>query len=209
MLKANCLFIVLIIPAILFAQKKTTAEINVGIKKSIGKDVLQTFVSSSNNATIEYYSKKKFNNPHLEVSADVLYSLHTKLKIGLKSGVHILFSEVYTSAAKKTSLSVPLQVSCRYSLYQFKENSLGLNISGGAILFQINGNNIEKYKNGMLFNTSAFYSIKKNIIKFGIEKQIDNVTFYLNELNPYFTKEKFKYTINRLSLYLSYAFIIK
>jgi hypothetical protein len=199
----------LIVPINISAQKKISVNVNLGIRNSIGKDLLKTYVSNSNSASVEYFSRKKYEHPYCNIITDVSYIIAPKLNIGLQTGLYLHFSEIYSSIAKRTTISTPLQLTGRYSIWDFKKKSIGIDLLIGMIFFEINERNIEKYKNGKLCSASFFFLMNKGIMKIGFEKEIDYVTIYFKELSPYFTNETFKYSIKRLSLSLSYGFLIK
>jgi hypothetical protein len=178
-------------------------DLNVGLNRSIGQNTIKSY--SYPHLTIEYFKRRKYKNPYLNITGNILYPINKNFLAGIQSGIYIYFLEEYISSAKRTTVSIPIQLTARYNLLTLKENSIGINLAAGLNFFKIY-DRIEQYKNGQLLNASVFYSInKKNLLKIGIEKQIDNVSFYVYKASEYEANQIFKYKINRLSIALSYG----
>ncbi len=185
------------------AQKKPILEVNIGLNNSIGKNIIKSY--SSPHVTIQYFKRQKYKNPYVNITGNISYPVNRNCLVGVQSGVYINFLEEYVSIAQRTTISVPLQLTVRYKLLISKENSLGINVAAGLNFFNVY-DRIERYRDGKLLNASIFYLINnKHLLKIGIEKQIDNVTFYVYKLSEYNPNEIFKYKKNRLSIALSYG----
>ena len=186
-------------PFLVNAQKKLLFDLSIGINKSIGEDMLATKITGSNE--IQYYKKKKYNHPYLNVTGTVLYPLTKDFSLGLKSGIYVYFLETYLTAAQQTSVSIPIELAGRLKILDMGKNSAGIDLSAGINLFNIN-DVTEHYGNGKLINISLYYLAKnKHLVKIGIEQQIDNVQFIITEPNP----NSFNYKINRLAITLTYG----
>lgn len=186
-------------PFLVNAQKKLLFDLSIGINKSIGEDMLATKIIGSNQ--IQYYKKKKYSHPYMNVTGTVLYPLTKDFSLGLKTGIYVYFQETYLTAAQHTSVSVPIELAGRLKILDMGKNSAGIDLSAGINLYSIN-DVIEHYGNGKLINVSLYYlAKKKHLVKIGIEKQIDNVQFIITESNP----NLFNYKINRLSIILTYG----
>lgn len=186
-----------------FAQKSVVVDFNVGLNKSVGHDILKS--KRYPNINIQYYQRKEYKNPYLNFTGNILYRLGNDCLLGIRSGVYIYIMEEYVSIAKRTTISVPLEITGRYKVFDIRNNSLGINLEAGFNFFNVY-DRIERYNNGKLLGASAFYLIrKKHLIKFGVEKQIDNVSMYVYKINPYSPIQIFNYKINRLSFALSYG----
>ena len=186
-------------PFLVNAQKKLLFDLSIGINKSIGEDMLATKITGSNE--IQYYKKKKYSHPYLNVTGTVLYPLTKYFSLGLKSGIYVYFLETYLTAAQQTSVSIPIELAGRLKILDIGKNSAGIDLSGGINLFSIN-DVTEHYGNGKLINISLYYLAKnKHLVKIGIEQQIDNVQFIITEPNP----NSFNYKINRLAISLTYG----
>ncbi len=191
------------------AQKKISLDVNVGTLHSVGKDVLKRYNSNVNPLQIEYFSRKKYEKIYFNTLLNLNYFVNRNISLGLESGIYLHFSERYFGITKRTSVSVPLLATFRMNLINIKTDQLGINIAGGKNFFNIDAG-YDKIKNGTIINASAFYLInKKNIIKLGIEKNVDNGTIYFIAQTPSFKNETFTYHLNRLSIILSYGFIFK
>ncbi len=186
-------------PFLVNAQKKLLFDLSIGINKSIGEDMLATKITGSNE--IQYYKKKKYNHPYLNVTGTVLYPLTKDFSLGLKSGIYVYFLETYLTAAQQTSVSIPIELAGRLKILDMGKNSAGIDLSAGINLFSIN-DVTEHYGNGKLINISLYYLAKnKHLVKIGLEHQIDNVQFIITEPNP----NSFNYKINRLAITLTYG----
>lgn len=186
-------------PFLVNAQKKLLFDLSIGINKSIGEDMLATKITGSNE--IQYYKKKKYNHPYLNVTGTVLYPLTKDFSLELKSGIYVYFLETYLAAAQQTSVSIPIELAGRLKILDMGKNSAGIDLSAGINLFSIN-DVTEHYGNGKLINISLYYLAKnKHLVKIGLEHQIDNVQFIITEPNP----NSFNYKINRLAITLTYG----
>ncbi len=186
-------------PLFVNAQKKLLFDLSLGINKSIGEDMLATKITGSNE--IQYYKKKKYTHPYMNVTGTVLYPLTKNFSLGLKSGIYVYFLETYLTAAQYTSVSVPIELAGRLKILDMGKNSAGIDLSAGINLYSIN-DAIEHYGNGKLVNLSLYYLAKnKHLVKIGLEKQIDNVQYIFTEPNP----NLFNYKINRLAITLTYG----
>ena len=186
-------------PFLVNAQKKLLFDLSIGINKSIGEDMLATKITGSNE--IQYYKKRKYSHPYLNVTGTVLYPLTKDFSLGLKSGIYVYFLETYLTAAQQTSVSIPIELAGRLKILDMGKNSAGIDLSAGINLFSIN-DVTEHYGNGKLINISLYYLAKnRHLVKIGIEQQIDNVQFIITEPNP----NSFNYKINRLAITLTYG----
>ena len=197
------IFFLLITPASLFSQNKISADISASLLQSFGKEKTEEYTSALNPSFIyDHLSKGKFRHPYLNIMARLAYNVLPKLQLGLQSGIYVHYFEGYPSPERTTTLSVPLQLTSRYIYFSFPNNSIGIDLSGGIILFDIKAGIIERYKNGNLFKAAVFYSInKESILRFGFEEQIDHVSFYLQAADPSYKPETFKYNIKRTALF--------
>jgi hypothetical protein len=190
------------------AQKKVDIYLNFKMYKSIGRNNLKNYKSKDSILSYDYYSKKKFDHPYISISSALSYPIFKKLKVSMETGIYIHFSELYVSFPPKSRILIPLQASVSYQLLELKKKSFGLSSSIGFVFFDIN-ELIERYKNGSLYSFSLFYSIRKKVnLSVGIEKQIDNVSLYVDRINPYSKNEIYNYSINRLSCFISYGVCI-
>lgn len=190
----------------LSAQKKISFDLNVSVLQSASEDVLKTFVSDKNPLTIQYYSRKKFKHPYFNLLGNINYHVNQKIAFGIASGFYLHYLEKYFSNIERTTISFPLMATFRYKLIDIKVNQLGIDLAAGNNFFYID-EGVEKIKNGTILNASVFYIIhKRNIIKIGVEKEIDNVSFYFIADGQGYQNETFKYHVNRLSVKLSYGF---
>lgn len=181
------------------AQKKLIFDLSLGINRSIGADILKSEIVGSNE--FQYYTKKKYSHPYLNTTTSILYPITKDFSLGLRSGIYVYFLETYFTAAQRTSVSVPLELAGRLKILDLGKNSAGLDISAGINFYNIN-DVLEHYGNGKLINMSFYYLTKnKHLIKIGLEQQIDNVQYLINELDPKF----FNYKIDRLSICLTYG----
>jgi hypothetical protein len=191
------------------AQKKISLDVNVGVLHSIGKNIVNTYNSNINPLHIQYYSREKFKQPYFNILLSLNYALNRNFFLGLQTGIYTHFSEQYEGVSKPIIVSVPLMVTFRMKVTHIKANDLGINLAVGRTYFDIDANNINE-KNGAILNASFFCHInKRSIIKFGIEKEIDNASLYFSAPNPLYKDETITYHINRLSVLLSYGFILK
>ena len=204
-------FILLIIPASLFSQSKISADISASLLHSFGKDKTREYFSTINPSSIfTYSSNEKYLHPYFTILALIAYTVLPKLQLGLQSGIYVHYAEGYPSPERTTTLSVPLLLTSRYTIYNFPKNSIGVDLSGGIIFFDIKYANLERYKNASLFKAAIFYSInKESILRFGLDEQIDHVSQNVQAWDAGFRPETFKYNIKRIALFLSYGFIIK
>ena len=202
--------ILLIAPMSLFSQNKIRADIGASLLHSVGKDQFETYNSVINRFSFEHYSKKKFRHPYFNVMARIAFAFLPKLQLGLQSGIYVHYLEGYPSPERSTTLSIPLQLTGRYSIYNSGKNSLGIDLSAGLIFFNIRVGNLENHKNGNLFTGAIFYSInEQSIIKLGLEEQIDHVSDNVQAWGAGYQPEVFKYNIKRSALFLSYSVIAK
>jgi hypothetical protein len=206
-MKFTFLFTSIFLVASLEAQNKISYDFNIGFLHPIGNDIVKTYRSNIQPLTVQYFSREKFVNPYYNLLVNFDYHINPKILIGLQSGIYNHLSERYFGYTK-SSISAPVMATAKIYIMNGKKNKFGIYIAGGKNFFNIKVHD-DVIKNGALLNGSLFYTVNKSIIKLGIEKQIDNGYIYYNPSNPFGQKETFKYKINRLSVALSYGFIIK
>ena len=174
--------LILLHPFLVNAQKKLLFDLIIGMNKSIGEDMLATKITGSNE--IQYYKKKKYSHPYMNVTGTVLYPLTKDFSLGLKSGIYVYFLQEYFTSAQRTSVSVPLLLTSRLNIFRVNKNLTGLDFSAGINYFHID-DILEKYGSGTLLNASIFYLAKeKYLLKIGLEQQVDNVQYDIYKLNP-------------------------
>lgn len=191
------------------AQKKIGIDLSFGLRKSFSNDLEKTFSTTPSFVTVNYYSRKKFEHPYFNLLANASYQLSNNSKLGLQSGIYVHYLERYSSVRKTASLSFPLQLTGRYTLWKVKNNLFGVDAAAGVLFFSIDGYS-DKYKNAALLNLAVFYS-KNNegLLKFGIEKEIDYVITDLKQISQYSPEDVFKYSVKRLSFAISYGITIR
>ncbi len=189
------------------AQKKLHLDINLGVLNSIGKNEMRTYNSTINPLQVDYYSQKKYKHSYINLQFHLKYPMSKKVSFGVQSGLYMHFSERYFNTTEHTSISIPLLATIDLTAKHFKTSLVGVSIAGGKNFFKIDDDE-EVTKNGSLMNASIFYRFKRNILKFGVEKQIDNVSFYYTAPNILRKNEKFSYHLHRLAILFSYGFTI-
>lgn len=185
-------------------QKRIAIDATLAANFSFSNDIIKQHVSSDvvNPYTL-YWTRKGNTNPFFKGLANFNYPVTQKLFVGLQSGVQFYIKEVHFIGIKRTFVAIPLQVNIDCEEPISEERSAGISIAGGGLFYHVN-DYVYKINNALLFNASIFCKInKKQKIKFGVEKQIDNASFYYGVNNPN-SKEVFKFSINRLSLFLAY-----
>jgi len=131
-----------------------------------------------------------------------------KFFTGLQPGIQLHFNETHFAGIKRTFVTIPVQATFSYILFPVKNNAMGVSVAAGAVFYKIN-DYIYKIKNGFIFNGELFYEIsKRHKIKFGLEKQVDNTSFYY-ENNPPTPATKFNFSLNRLSMFVGCGFKIR
>lgn len=185
------------------AQVKMVFDVNAGINKSIGSNLLKTQTISGND--IPYFSRRRYKHPQGTITGSALFQINKDFFIGLRSGIYIYILEDYATIAQRTTLSVPLLLTSRLNLFNINKNSAGIDLGAGINYFHID-DIIEKYGTGTLLNGSIFYLVKeKYLFKIGLEQQTDNVQFDLHIGNPSSSIRFFNYKIKRLSLCLTFG----
>jgi hypothetical protein len=165
----------------LSAQKKLSFDLTASVLQSIGKDISTTYNSDISPLILIYLSRSKFKHPYFNVLGHVSYPVSSKVGLGLQSGLYLHYQEKYFSNVERTSLSVPVMATFSYKLFDINSAQLGIDMEAGKIFYNIDEFQF-KIKNGELYNISVFYTLnKKNTIKLGVEKQIDNVSFTSHE----------------------------
>lgn len=202
------LLILLLLPLGLKAQKSPVIRFNVLLKQSVGPDQLSVHYAPLNNIYIEHYTRKKFNNPQVELSGDILWGVSDRFHAGINSGLNLNFSETYLSSSRITSIAIPLRVVCQYKACKILSGHAGVEASAGLLLFKINDTPFEEYKSGAIYNGAVFYSHKRHSFKAGFEKRADRVTFFADNINSPPIPEQFKYSIVRTALTLGWGFRI-
>lgn len=192
-----------------YPKKRLSLEINIGALQSVGKDILKTYQSNIQPLTIEYFSRKRFERIYFNLLPNLTYAVNNRVSLGVQSGIYAHFYERYSGYTKPIFVTVPLMATARINITNIKSNKLGISMAGGKNFF-----NVDTYpynlKNGWLLNTSFFYLInQKSIIKLGVDKQIDNGYVYHTPSNEFGKNETFKHNLNRVSIMLSYAIVIK
>jgi hypothetical protein len=191
------------------AQKKILIDVNIGVLNPIGSNKLRTFYSKINPLSIEYYSRKKLNNPSFSILGDIAYPLTERLSIGIQSGLYLRIKEEYTTTAQLTSIFIPLQLTGKYNLFKISNKYLGINLAAGLLFFDFT-DAVERYHNSASYNASLSYPLsKKGFIRVGIEEQFDNVSYDIMKEFSFVKDEKFDYKQKRLFVYLSYSIKIK
>ena len=192
----------------IFAQDKISYDLSVGVNQSIGKDVLKRF--DDYTFSWLYYSRRKYNHPTATALITASYPLSHKFYLGLKSGVYIHFLEQYLSGLQRTTVSIPLTIVGSYKLKEINKKPFKVELSIGGLFFKIK-DRLEQYTDAKLGNLSFVYKISNiSDIKFGIEEQVDNVSFsYLKYDVTGPNVGVFNYTLNRTSLILSYSINLK
>ena len=202
MKKGLLVFIIISLQSFLvYAQKKLLFDLSLGMNKSIGKDMLSSKIIGSNE--IQYYKKKKYTHPYMNVTGIVLFPMTKNFSLGLRSGIYVYFLETYLTGAQQTSVSIPIELAGRLKILDIGKNSAGIDLSAGINLFSIN-DIVEHYGNGKLINISLYYLAKnKHLVKIGLEQQVDRVQFKY-DFDPNSTS-LFTYNIERLSICLTYG----
>ncbi|MBX2933465.1 MAG: hypothetical protein KF825_04415 [Ferruginibacter sp.] len=127
---------------------------------------------------------------------------------GLQPGIQLHFNETHFADIKRTFVTILVQTTFSYILFPVKNNAMGVSVAAGAVFYKIN-DYIYKIKNGFIFNGELFYEIsKRHKIRFGLEKQVDNASFYY-ENNPPSPATKFNFSLNRLSMFVGCGFKIR
>jgi hypothetical protein len=189
------------ISSISYCQKTISADINFSFLIPFGGSQIKNYNSKINHTSVSYFSRLRFDHPYFNLTPNVFYAITPRIKIGLQSGIYVHYLENYVLKRRNT-VSIPLQVTGRYSIWKSEKKSFGVNFAAGIIFFNLN--EYYKYKNSFSFNGSLFYSMYKgSIFKIGIKRQDDRVS--QNLTNPYFPSEVFKHTIKRLSISFSYG----
>lgn len=185
------------------AQVKMVFDVNAGINKSIGSNLLKTQTISGNH--IEYYSRQRYKYPQGTITGSALFQINKNFFIGLRSGIYIYFLQEYITSAQRTTLSIPLLLTSRLNLFTINKNSAGIDFSGGINYFHID-DIIEKYGSGTILNGSVFYLVKeKYLLKIGLEQQTDKVQFDIYQMDPNSSVRFLNYKIQRLSMCLTFG----
>lgn len=191
------------------AQNIINIDASFGLRLPVSNDVLKRYTTNPPYVMIEYFSRKKFSYPYFNLLADFSYGIGKKLKLGLQSGIYVHYREIYGSSTKRTTITAPLQLTVKYPVLAVKNKTIGVYAAAGVLFFSLD-EFYEKYRNSALTNLSIFYKTKNGgLLKLGIEKQTDFVTVNLKNISQYVVEETFKYSLNRLSLALSYGVVIK
>jgi hypothetical protein len=199
--------ICLLVAGHLHAQKKFSLEINVGALHSVGKDISKTY-HSTQPLSIQYLSRAKFEHTYFNLLPNLTYAVKPGILLGFQSGIYAHFNERYGGARKPVSVAVPLLATGRFDITDIKSSKLGISLAGGKNYFSTDTYPYD-LKNGWLFNASVFYLLnQKSIFKLGVEQQIDNGYVY-SAADAFLKEETFKYHLNRVSIALSYGWIIK
>lgn len=198
-----------LLPAGTDAQSKSTLLLEYSIKQSIGADKTADYYSQKNNIIIDYYKKRRFRNPQMELSGAWLLNLDKHFMAGLQAGINFNFSETYTSSMKITSVSFPVRVAGYYTFGKSPSGHAGLDASAGLLFFTIHDTKFERYQNGWMYSYGFFYRFKKTILRLGIENRFDKVTFFVDKASAQPQPEEFKYTIARPAITLSCRYLIR
>lgn len=154
---------------------------------------------------ILYWSRKKNTNPFFYALVNTNYLISKKIKAGIQTGIQFHFNEVHFIGIKRTYIALPLQATFDYAIPISTKNIIGVSFAAGGLFYKIN-DYVYKINNALLFNGSFFYKInKKQSVRIGLEKQIDNASFHYNANNPN-SKEVFNFSLKRLSLFAGYGF---
>jgi hypothetical protein len=190
----------------LSAQKKLSFELNASVLHSVGKDISAVYHSDINDISFYYFSRKKFAHSYFNILGHITYSINPKIGVGLETGAYLHYLEQYFSNVERTNLSMPFMVTFSYKIININSNYLGIELAGGKIFYNIDEFSF-KIKNGSLYNLSGFYNFsKRSTIKFGVEKEFDNVSLQLNPDSSGYQNQIYEYKLKRVSLTLSYCF---
>ncbi len=196
-------------PLIANAQSKLSADVSFGIRQSFSNDILKMYSTEPSNVTIEYYSRRKYRFPYFNLLSNVSYGINKRIALGIQSGIYVHYQEKYSTGIKRTTITLPLQLTARFSMLNYKDNVIGFNVAAGILFFRLD-EFIDTYNNSSLVNTSVFCKTKNgSILKIGMEKQADFVTVNLKNLSQYSPEETFKHPIKRLAFAISYGIVIK
>lgn len=186
------------------AQNKLQFDLNIGLLKSVGKNISAMHHSGIYPVGYHYNSREQFQHPYVNLLGHVNYRLSSRMNVGVQSGFYFHYYEQYFSAVERTTLALPIMTTLNYRLFNLKSNSGGIEIAIGKIFFHIIEPKVEVH-NGNLYNVAAFYKIKnRSIFKLGVEKQVDHVT--LTGFEDEYPGEIFKYKLNRMALAISYGY---
>lgn len=186
------------------AQRKIIFDLNVGINKSIGANLLKTESILGND--VQYYSTQRYKYPYANVTSSALFRINKDFYLGLRSGLYIYFLQEYITSAQRTTVSLPLLLTSRLNIFRVNKNLTGLDLSAGINYFHID-DILEHYGSGRLINACFFYLVKeKHLLKIGLEQQADNVQYDIYKLNPNSSIRFFNYKIHRLSMCLTFGF---
>ena len=92
------------------AQRKIIFDLNVGINKSIGANLLKTESILGND--VQYYSTQRYKYPYANVTSSALFRINKDFYLGLRSGLYIYLPVVRLENKVKKML-------CHHSLVWF------------------------------------------------------------------------------------------
>lgn len=190
------------------AQKRVNVDLNFNVYKSIGNETLKNYRTADGYLGLEYFDKKRFKNPFISFTGNISYPVSKKMHAGLQTGVYMTFKEIYISYPPTNHFSVPLQATLKYEAIAKSNYSVGVIAAGGINIFNVY-ELTDRYKNAALYNCSFYYKHARSSFKIGIEKQVDNVTVYLNEISAYTKEDLYKYKLKRISGFISYGLTIR
>lgn len=190
----------------IIAQKKLYIDVNLGVLHSIGSDITKSRKSDIQPLTVYYYSRKRFEQPYINILGNFIYPITYNILLGLQTGIYSHFNEHYFGITKSMTVSIPIMATFRANVLKANSKTIGINLSAGKTFFDIKSG-IMELKNGVLFNESIFLVKKKSIWKLGLDQEIQNEFLYFTADNPQSKSETFVFHLNRLSVVLSYVIL--
>jgi hypothetical protein len=190
------------------AQKKVSFEIDGSVLKSIGKDIPAYHKSTTNpTLTYAYYSRLKYEKTYFNLLAHIQYNLTSCFSAGIESGIYFHLEEKYFSDMPENSVYVSMRVMLSDKIVDVKSKPLCIQFAAGPLFFNMQ-NKYAKLNNGATYSAKICYDWKKKRgLSIGIEKEIDNTTFYFYPLTSGYKAESYHFKLKRLSLSISYRYI--
>lgn len=190
------------------AQQKITYEVDASVLKSIGKDIPAYHQSTTNpTLTYAYYSRLKYEKTYFNLLAHIQYNLTSSFSAGIESGIYFHLEEKYFSDIPENSVYVSMRVTLSDKIVDIKSKPLCIQFAAGPLFFHMQ-NKYVKLNNGTIYSAKICYDLKeKRGLSIGIEKEIDNTTFYFYPLTSGYKTESYHFKLKRLSLSISYRYI--
>lgn len=190
------------------AQQKITYEVDASVLKSIGKDIPAYHQSTTNpTLTYAYYSRLKYEKTYFNFLARIQYNLTSSFSAGIESGIYFHLEEKYFSDIQENSVYVPIRIMLRHKIVDVKSKPLRIQFAAGPVFFHIQ-NKYTKLNSGKACNVNICYDLKeKRGLSIGIEKEIDNTTFYFYPLTAGYKAESYYFKLKRFSVSISYRYI--